>query len=127
MPPSTDQKVHHRPSFQAFLRSASTIGISMMSVGMGKKEASAKVKAASAAQALRPEALRIIQSYKVRMRPRLAPASGLSMNVMRALSNAGFPSIVSACRQIWVSLACAHHGCEETKTQNRHKGEVQAL
>src|SRR6478735_9380684 len=63
------------------------------------------------------------------MRPRLAPSltSGLSTNVMRALSNAGPSSIVSACRQIWVSLACDHHGREETKTQNRHKAEVEAL
>src|SRR6185437_2902782 len=58
MPPITDQKVHQAASASARSRWASIIGSSITSGGIGKKEASAKAKAASAAQAWRPRPCR---------------------------------------------------------------------
>ncbi len=62
MPPSTDHKVHQAASANARLRSATIIGSSITSGGMGKNDASAKANSASAAQACGPDAFSSIQA-----------------------------------------------------------------
>ena len=62
MPPATDQKATQQPSRKTRLRSASIMGSTITSAGMGKKLASAKANSATAAQAWRPLALASIQA-----------------------------------------------------------------
>src|ERR1700722_16780016 len=78
MPPITDQKAHQTPSRKARLRSATIIGSSITSGGIGKNDASAKAKQASATQACGPLAFFSIQAYSAR-RPRGWATSGMGL------------------------------------------------
>jgi hypothetical protein len=61
-PPATDAAVQTPAINQARLRSASTMGISMMSGGIGKNELSTKEIPASQCSARRSAALAMVQS-----------------------------------------------------------------